>query len=522
MKRSFKVRVICLIIAAVVLSVAVAAAAIMGSPYETLKNAMLDAMAYRNATIDGVITLSVNGEVVSTEKMYNVVGEDGSLNYNFDNKGNQKSFTYSKKDLRISPALWGDDQEDEWYSAHLYPNVGYYSSYTGNGFLSLSQEERNSSSVRFFELLVDILVGDLKNNITMSSENGVRRVQGTLTESQVPEIVRAGIDMMVEQSGDYYNHREVSFDGVEYVTEQIRIHNDVKTVTIWSQPVRAMTSEEREAWEEGWIYEMYGDKANDVNLYGVTFINDDPYVCTGQQQLVREYTAPISRSDFDNRNYEDPFNIPMQKFVLNYVRGEATIDEDGNLLSLDADATITVTDILGDTNVIDIKGRILFSDIGTSIPVCPIPGAEQLLTPEYIKATFGNDYYMDFYFTLDENGAINADSITTTHPYEIEKQRGAAYYTPAPIPKGIVSLNGTETIQIEYAIDENTNTTTTEIDAGIDTDIDAGIDAKNDTGNDINFDTEINTGIDSGIDINFDTEIDAGIDTDIDAGIKLE
>ena len=56
MRKNVKVRIVCLLVSLVMLSGAVAAAAIMGSPYEILKNAVLDTATMNNVTMETQFT----------------------------------------------------------------------------------------------------------------------------------------------------------------------------------------------------------------------------------------------------------------------------------------------------------------------------------------------------------------------------------------------------------------------------------------------------------------------------------
>ena len=420
MKKSIRVRVLCLIVATIMLSGAVAFAAVMGSPYETLKNALLDALTSRNATQEGSFTMTVNGVVVQEGKIHSIVGDDSLMNYSFDDDGNITGYYYFSKGLTISPIdqIMYDGMEygAGWYSSHVSPPHIY--SYVPDGdFTLFDSDYRNSAQMRFIELLADALVGDLKNNITMTSENGIRYIRGTLTESQVPELIKAGIDMLIEQTSAYNYYygdtRDVSFDGGEYIYEHISLRQGEKTVETMKQKTRPMTAEELEAYYDGTYYSMFSDE-----FWGTIYIDGVEYVALGPAECVSKYTVPVTRSDYVfSGDQDDLFSIPMKSFVINYVHGEAEVDKDGNLLNIGISATATVTNIFGEVSEIDIKASIRFSDIGTSNPVCPIPGAEQLLTTDYMSERFGG-YGMAIYFTLNEDGSIDADSITTTHPIE--------------------------------------------------------------------------------------------------------
>ena len=438
MKRKISARIICLVVAAVVLSGAVAYAAVMGSPYETLKRAVLDAVVYRNVTIDGQVTMMLDGVVQNNEKSYIINGDDGVLSYYFDENGNQIGFNYSTGGLSVYNAYTADDGT-EWYHADVSPQPTYGNSNSAYGksffvFSAIGPEERESASIRFMELLVDALVGDLKNNVTMSSEGGIRTVRGTLTENQVPELAKAGIDMLIEQSGGYYNdNRDVSFDGKEYIYENIRISSGMKTVTTFKQNVRRMTPEEDQDMEDGAFYSKAGDE-----FFGFSHIDGITYLNVGYDEIVNQYTVPAARADYEDC---DPLEIPMKTLTINYVHGEAEIDASGNLLSVDLNGAATMTNIFGDTHAVDINASVKFSDIGTSDPVCPIPGAEQLLTAEYAKTNYGNEY-LGVWFKLNPDGSIDADSVTTTYPGELDRTMGvfSGYTTDYPYFASSISV----------------------------------------------------------------------------------
>ena len=422
MKKSVSIRVLCLVIALMVLSGAVAFAAVMGSPYETLKKAILDALTYRNVTEESTVTITLNGEVLVEQKSHSVTGDNAILDYYYnEGSGEADSFSYHSDTLSVNlgyTGYTGYTGEDgvTWYFASVYPHDVYFSGRNNGSFAVLNPEDRDSSQMRFLELVVDALVGDLKNNITMTSGDGVRLIQGTLTESQVPALAKAGLDMIVDQSSWFFSHneRDISFDGKMRVFEDININRDKKTVTTYKQAVHLMTPEEEEAWENGTIYDdMYN------GFWGFTYKDGLTYVNEGDRVYVSEYTAPVTRDDY---NGNAPLEIPMKSITINYVHGEAEVDADGNLLSLDIGAAATLTDVFGTVNKVEIKITARFSDIGTSAPTCPIPGVEQLLTPEYMKAHFGNEWdYLSVYFTLNDDGSINANSVTTTYPGEMDK-----------------------------------------------------------------------------------------------------
>ena len=63
MRKKFSARLMCLIISGVMLTGALTVAALNGSPYETLKNAIFNVFSYDNFIMEGEFTLIVNGEI---------------------------------------------------------------------------------------------------------------------------------------------------------------------------------------------------------------------------------------------------------------------------------------------------------------------------------------------------------------------------------------------------------------------------------------------------------------------------
>ncbi|MCL2045990.1 MAG: hypothetical protein FWG88_06355 [Oscillospiraceae bacterium] len=433
MKRKISIRLLSLIIALVVLGGAVGYAAMMGSPYDTVKKALLDALSYTNVTIVGEAKLSINGEVFQSEKMFNVIGESSSLTYYYTENGEVYNFYYNSDTMSMYGFASEDSAGVNWYSASVY---GPSYSTRNRSYSMMSIEELNSAEMRFIELLIDVLVGDLKNNITMSSRDGVRIIQGTLTDSQIPELVKAGIDVAIEQQGRwFYDWQEVSFDGVDYITEEIRIESGEKTVTTYRQTVRAMTDEEQEAWDDG-SYSFYRHNSSEA-YWGETYYDGVFYINEGSREQIAQYKGPAERSDFNNYT---PYNMPLSSLVIDYVHGEATIDSKGNLLSLGGNATITIVNIFDDSYTMEIDVSVAFTDIGTSNPEFPIPGAQTVLTYEYLKSLFGDEQYNYYvYFNLNDDGSINLDSLTTTYPISYDQPVGrSSYGNPFPVTEYVI------------------------------------------------------------------------------------
>jgi len=300
MRKSIKIRVMCLVMAGTMLAGSLVFAAVNGSPYETLKNAIFDALFYDNVTIAGHMTLTVNGEVEHIDRTHIVIGETGRLEHFFDRDGQPTGrFSYNSDNIRITSNIFTDVDDAQWYSAWVSD-----STFTNSHMGLMPFWERGSAAFRFMELFIDLVVGDLRNNMTMSTNGGIRSVTGTITHSQLPQLVLIGLDVIIEGS--------------------------------------------------------------------------------------------------------QGSNDPLQTITLNRLHGNADIDADGNLLHLSGRADITIVHASGDVNVYEFEFKMNFTDIGTSNPQSPIPGAEELL------ARFVGGPWL--YFTRNADGSINTDSITTRWP----------------------------------------------------------------------------------------------------------
>lgn len=455
MRKSTLIRVGCLAVAAFVLSGALMVAAFSGSPYETLKRSVLDAMMLQNGTVKSEFSYSIDGVQKATDKSDDVITENGNYSKRFDGMGAEAGFNYNSKALNIRSDYTAPDGT-QWYSGYVpseYDSVR--TSVTMFGIGGLSTETRSSASMRFIELAVDALVGDLKNNVTMSEENGVRHISGTLTESQIPELARAGMDMLTEQSGGYYSSsKDISVDLAtgKRVYEQVSIGSDLKkTVRTFEQDFRPVTEEIYAA-----IYSDRGYNGQFGDYYGTFYYpqtelpdggrelneNSVEYMITSDTQI-SEYTTDATRADYNDR---DPMNMPLQSVVVNYVHGEADIDANGNLMNITANGTALVTNKFGESFTLELRGTVSLANIGSSYVSCPIPGAEQVLTRDFIKDKIGNNQ-RSFYFTLNADGTVDRSSITTQWPGE--KDRIVSTYWSSDKSYTITEI-GTDSVTVTY------------------------------------------------------------------------
>jgi len=197
MKKRISTRVICLLIAASVLVGALTVSALNGSPYENLKSAAFNVLFLENMTYESEFFMSIDGDVQEHTAMSGMITSEGTMTTSINMNG-RDSFSFNNGELTLSTMFTWRNTEEAWYIARR--NTWRNDDFTSLGMSAFGVEDRSSARMRFAELAVDLVVGDLKNNLVMSNQgDGIRRVSGAITESQLPEIVRVLIDMVMEE-----------------------------------------------------------------------------------------------------------------------------------------------------------------------------------------------------------------------------------------------------------------------------------------------------------------------------------
>jgi hypothetical protein len=435
------------------LSGALAFAAIMGSPYEVLRDSVLDALTVRNVTMEGNLSVELNGEILELNRIHSVYGDESYLNWIFDEQGNPTTFSFGNGYFHFNNFNTIRDVDGvEWYRASLnrHQNFNWM---RGSDLQMFTQEDLDSAEMRFALLVMDALVGDIRNNITMSSSGGLRTIRGSLTEHQIPELVRAGIDLMIEQSNQFGSSYWTSYFDGSYVVEERTFRNgDMMTVSTSRTPARRLTADEQQMWNDG----TFWNEIHRMDHFGTSWVSNEDYplINTGQTEHVDESNVPVTREHFER--FSDPLDFPLRNLTINHVRGEAIVDSDGNLLDIDFNAGITITSIFDDINSLEISFTAQFTDIGTSVPVSPIPNLEQILTHDNMYARFGHSPF-EVYFTFNPDGTINMDSLTTTHPSEAritpEDSFRHSNRSLLSVTESIVIID--EEVEYEYIIEDS-------------------------------------------------------------------
>ncbi|MDR1735455.1 MAG: hypothetical protein LBR85_01110 [Oscillospiraceae bacterium] len=417
--KKFLTRPVALILCLVLLGGSMAAAALNASPYDMLKDAAFNLLTAESAAIDITVRSYADGVLADSDGAYVEFSPDAL----YSNPKTEihsgllvgyPEFVYSRSPLHITTAVLSDENLPQYTAILTAKPVS-----VPRPFQEFSELKRTDFYVRFAELALDTLVGSLKNNINARDEaNGVKYLSGTLTAAQVPELYNAAFSVYNAMQNTYiHNSRRsetVSIDG-DYATvleTQIDLKAMTKTVTTLRQ------KREKYYWDSktGEYFDASDPRASEEFAQ---------YSDVGSPEVLSTQTEPLVPADFG----EDKEDHPMKNVRIDYVSGEARIDKSGNFV--DGNFTVrfvgeTVFDEVLETEfVLDCS----VSGVGSTEPQCPIPGAQELFTEEFIKSVAergGADsfYYSDttVYFDLLPDGSIDLDSVISAAEYWERKQ----------------------------------------------------------------------------------------------------
>jgi hypothetical protein len=208
MKKNMKARIGALVVAGTLLAGSLVVAAVQGSPYEVLKNAAFGALMYDNVTVEGEVAIIVNGQLFEMERISTQIGNGSQLSHGFDRWGAFNGLpSYHSEHFSITPIR----NIEGW---HSFRNHNPSWSNHQSSFSGMSQEDFSSTYFRFAELLLDLAVGNLKNNFYMINSGGTRTISATINHNQLPELARVGLELMIEQANITADWAYDNWDGL--------------------------------------------------------------------------------------------------------------------------------------------------------------------------------------------------------------------------------------------------------------------------------------------------------------------
>ena len=225
MRKRFSTRLICLAIAAIMLTGTIAVAAINGSAYEALKTSIFDAMFFDNFTAELEVGILIDGQVYDRHLAIVYITEDAVLQFDSisgpyvatdefftNNLGMPDNSLINSIFLEADGLTMrrthtitsagnvllenGRSQCGEiWYDVRW---ISPYHNRVRSFATGLGISDRNGSHMRLLELGLDMLIGDLRNNVVSTNYGDMQRISGAVSGNQLPEFVNILLEIFVE------------------------------------------------------------------------------------------------------------------------------------------------------------------------------------------------------------------------------------------------------------------------------------------------------------------------------------
>lgn len=379
-KRRHFLTAVCLLVGLVVLSSSVYANYDNANGYKNYKEAVKNLALYTDdVSISADIRLYIDGELEEGNTMVMKVSDKGSSEYN-------SSFSGPGDDLY--EYYYYDDGD---YQYRYYPDRNEYRKWENNSYRSpgnligVDMDDKTSAKMaRFFELSADLLIGDLKNNVVLVSEDdGVKNYAVEISKDQMPEIVNAGLSLIFGISAyDYENYDpsyvsyadwnglfttwcEENYDeetAEKLISIYCGYYKDAATIE-YAEDV-AYTDEDYKMVDEVVMeFETYYEKILNDNGGGMLYVMADGsyehYDSYAEYEEAMGYSVTSSRYGMAMFG-EDPY-IESAKMT-------ASISEDGELLANYLEATMAGHDQDGEKHTATVKIDFEASDYGTTVP----------------------------------------------------------------------------------------------------------------------------------------------------------
>lgn len=187
-----------------------------GNAYQDYKSAALQTLEAQNMTVTADITVKQDGEVIVS---YNSTSQiDG---------GSQ----YSSSQIQANGKT--TDAESSTANGTTFTRIGdqYTSANHADRDRDWNDSERfssSSSAMKLMEMVIDLLVGDVKTHFTGSGDTVIVNLEG----AQIPELLNVAASAMVEQSTDKPGRTSDEYELFGDIFENLSITQDVQVKRI--------------------------------------------------------------------------------------------------------------------------------------------------------------------------------------------------------------------------------------------------------------------------------------------------
>lgn len=184
--------------------------------YDVGKLAAKALLNNENYTSDMTVSMSLDGEALSTTHVTELYDRNGDVRLNRTERTEGNDY-YKYYGGHTESKVWMQDgtyinlyeYDNGEHSASVYQNSYDWRHFRGgmfDGENGMSDEDKKTSDkmIRFAELIGDTLVGDLKNNIVyVSGDDDSATYELNLDSVQIPEFVNAGLSAIFSQMQTY-------------------------------------------------------------------------------------------------------------------------------------------------------------------------------------------------------------------------------------------------------------------------------------------------------------------------------
>jgi hypothetical protein len=182
--------------------------------YDVGKTALKGLMNNENYTADINMKMSVDDKEFASAQITELYDRNGDVSLNRTEKNSSE--IYGDSTIYESAAYRQDGMyidtyitDGEGQQTSVYENNRYMGSGTFDSFDNDTEEEKktNERIIRFAELAMDTVIGDLKNNIVyVSGDDNSSTYEINLDAVQIPELVNAGLSAMFSSMNEYDNN----------------------------------------------------------------------------------------------------------------------------------------------------------------------------------------------------------------------------------------------------------------------------------------------------------------------------
>lgn len=323
--------------------------------YSNYKEAMKSLVLYDdNYTVDGRISFSLDGK------------EQAVFDGRFMADGKNCSIEATAKNINGVETVYEKETTYGGKRYVMYPEENGYRVYDGAEFERMDpKDERTKKAVRFMELFADTMVGDLKNNFVLENKDGDNRNYAVeLSGKQIPEIVNAGLSLMLIESDSSDNSSYVTYENYEKAfAAYYEQEKGEKWDGNWDEKADEICDDFSEHYEQ--ILEDKGDK-------GIVQVKAD-----GSYKYYATYDAYVKANPtvFDDQM----INVLGDDAYISNASCYFTVDNNGKLVSNDIVVVMTGKDMDGKTHELTVKMELDCSDYGsTKVPKFDTTGLTKL------------------------------------------------------------------------------------------------------------------------------------------------